>query len=380
MVDQSNHPGMSVRQQWSGGVAVAVLILAGLFVVREFLPALAWAVVIAIGLWPFYARLGRRWPQYRRGLLPGLAILLILIVLVVPLTMVGLPVLKDTHEAAGWLQQAKTTGLPPPAYLAHLPFGDRLSQLWRDNLGQPGSLSVLAGRTMQGGVVRLGERFGAQALHRLMLMGFMLLALFFLLRDAEAVTEQLRIASRRAIGPAGERVGQQMFRQVQGTVSGLVLVGLGEGLILGVVYALAGAPHPALLGLLTGLLAMVPFGAGLAIGVAALALLAAGKTIAALVVLGIGLVVTFVADHFVRPVLIGGATRLPFLWVLFGILGGVETFGLVGLFVGPAILAALILLWREYVGDKAGPINPEPADAPACAPDGDPPRDETPAH
>jgi predicted PurR-regulated permease PerM len=58
--------------------------------------------------------------------------------------------------------------------------------------------------------------------------------------------------------------------------------------------------------------------------------------------------VTFVADHFVRPSLIGKTTRLPFLWVLLGILGGVETWGLLGLFLGPAIMAALMLLWREW--------------------------------
>ena len=56
-----------------------------------------------------------------------------------------------------------------------------------------------------------------------------------------------------------------------------------------------------------------------------------------------------IADHFIRPVLIGGATRLPFLWVLIGILGGVETLGLLGLFVGPATMAVLVMLWRELI-------------------------------
>ncbi len=63
--------------------------------------------------------------------------------------------------------------------------------------------------------------------------------------------------------------------------------------------------------------------------------------------------VTFSADHFVRPVLIGGATKLPFIWVLLGILGGVEVWGLIGLFVGPAIMAALIMLWREWTREPA---------------------------
>jgi len=69
-------------------------------------------------------------------------------------------------------------------------------------------------------------------------------------------------------------------------------------------------------------------------------------------------VVVFVADHFVRPVLIGGATRLPFVWVLLGILGGIEAWGLLGLVLGPALMATLMLLWREWIGAQPGPLNP----------------------
>jgi predicted PurR-regulated permease PerM len=68
---------------------------------------------------------------------------------------------------------------------------------------------------------------------------------------------------------------------------------------------------------------------------------------AAIGLIAFGSFVVFVADHFVRPAMIGGSTRLPFVWVLLGILGGVESFGLLGLFLGPALLAVLITLWRE---------------------------------
>jgi predicted PurR-regulated permease PerM len=95
-------------------------------------------------------------------------------------------------------------------------------------------------------------------------------------------------------------------------------------------------------------LAVIPFGAPLAFGVAALYLAAMGGTLTGAAVFCFGLIVVFVADHFVRPVIIGGAARLPFLWVLLGILGGLETFGVIGLFLGPAIMAALISLWRDW--------------------------------
>jgi len=100
--------------------------------------------------------------------------------------------------------------------------------------------------------------------------------------------------------------------------------------------------------LLTALGGMIPFGAPVVFGLAALLLVAQGAMTGAIVVVVLGVVVTFVADHFVRPALIGGATRMPFLLVLFGILGGVATWGLLGLFLGPAIIAAVTLLWREW--------------------------------
>jgi predicted PurR-regulated permease PerM len=85
---------------------------------------------------------------------------------------------------------------------------------------------------------------------------------------------------------------------------------------------------------------------------AGLWLSAQSAIIPAIVLVAVGSVVMFVADHFVRPVLIGGSTRLPFVWVLLGILGGVETFGLLGLLLGPALLAVLIALWRELAAPE----------------------------
>jgi predicted PurR-regulated permease PerM len=143
-------------------------------------------------------------------------------------------------------------------------------------------------------------------------------------------------------------------------VVGLVLVGLAEGLILGVVYFFVGLPYPASIGAVTGVAAVIPFAAPTVFCVAALYLIAQGKLVAAIVIVASGFIVVFVADHVVRPVLIGGHARLPFLWVLLGILGGVETLGFLGLFVGPAVLAALMALWREWT-EALPQETPDPA-------------------
>jgi predicted PurR-regulated permease PerM len=342
---------VSQGQRRAGLIATALLVLAVIYTLRNFIPALAWASVIAIGVWPLYERLVARWPARQHDLLPAAVIVMILLVLVLPLMVVAFPLFKDSHEAAQWIEDVRVKGLAPPVALQSLPYGANLTQLWQAKLGQPGAVSLLTARATQGGMLEIGRKFGAEALHRLVLVGFMLLSLFFLLKDADKVADEVHIAGRKLFGAAGERVSRQLVRSVQGTVNGLVLVGLAEGLILGLVYWVAGVPRPSLFGLFTALLAMVPFGASLALAGAVLALLMVNKLIAAAAVAAFGLLVTFAADHFVRPVLIGGATKLPFLWVLLGILGGVETWGLVGLFVGPALLAALIMLWREWVGE-----------------------------
>lgn len=367
--EQAAAPGTFVRtgadhrsrgQRRAGLLAALALAAAGTFTLKGFLPALAWAAIFAIALWPWHRRLARRWPGHPEKL-AGLFVLAVLLVFVIPLTLVTVPLVADAHGMMAWVARARQTGVPPPPVLATLPFGDRLVPLWQRELGQPGGISAIAGHAMQGGLLATARAAGAQAVHRLVLLGFMLLSLFFVLRDADEVVAQLRIGSDRAFGPAGEDVGRQIVRSIHGTVNGLVLVGLGEGVALGIVYAVAGTPHPTLFGLLTALAAMVPFGAALAFLVAAAVTLAAGNTVAAIVIVVLGFVLTFVADHFIRPVLIGGATRLPFLWVLLGILGGVEAWGLVGLFMGPAIMAALVLLWREWIGAQRGPLNPPAA-------------------
>jgi predicted PurR-regulated permease PerM len=138
-----------------------------------------------------------------------------------------------------------------------------------------------------------------------------------------------------------------MGTAVRGTVAGLIVVGVGEGVLLGIAYFVTGVPHAALLGFVTAIAAMLPFCAPISFGLAALWLLVQGSVAQAIGLVVFGAVVVFVAEHFVRPVLIGNSTRLPFLLVLFGILGGAETFGLLGIFIGPALMTVLMVLWTD---------------------------------
>lgn len=344
------------KAAWQGAaraVLAASLVALGLYVLGSFLRALVWAAILALATWPLFRRAERHLPRDRHNILaPALFTTVIALVVIGPLATLVVQLGHEARAVTAWVHDTRTNGIPVPDALQRLPLGAAaLETWWRDNLTDPEGARALLGRLDRDMLMTRGRSLGAQLLHRGILFLFALLALFFLYRDGRLVREQLLTGSRRMFGPSGERIGRQIVASVHGTVDGLVLVGLGVGLALGIAYAVLGVPHPALLGAATAIGAMVPLGATIALAVAALLLFAAGSTVAAIALFAGGSLLIFAADHFIRPALIGGTTKLPFIWVLLGILGGIETFGLLGLFVGPATMAALILLWREWVGD-----------------------------
>jgi predicted PurR-regulated permease PerM len=341
-------PILARRIAW---VVLALALTAlGCWTLWEFIPALVWATILAIAFWPSYQRAHARCPPRGHDIVLPLAFTaLIAVVFMLPIVMAGMQAGREARTIIAWVEIARREGVPPPDFLGHLPFfADQAEQWWRDNLSDPELASALLTRLRKPEYVSAGRDVGLAILHRLVTFGFCLMTVFFLFRDGDRILNQLRRGGERAFGPGAERLGQQIVASIHGTVSGLVLVGLAEGLLLYIVYLFTSVPRPALCGAITAVGAMIPFGAPVVFGFAALLVLAQGLTVHAIIIIAAGATITFVADHFVRPVVIGGATRLPFVWVLFGILGGVTTWGLLGLFVGPAIMAALILLWREW--------------------------------
>jgi predicted PurR-regulated permease PerM len=335
-------------------VLALLLVLAGLWTLHRYLVSLVWASILAIAVWPLFLRATRRWPPGRHNvLLPAVFTVAIGLLFAGPFIAVAFQAGREVHGVVRTIDRARTEGIPAPEFLSRLPVGSAPAvQWWNENLANPDAAAALLKRARSSEFVAGSPELGADLAHRLVQFGFTLLTLFFLFREGDVVLAQMQDVSHRLFGAAGERVGRQIIASVHGTVDGLVLVGLGEGLILGVAYWVAGVPHATLFGLVTAVAAMVPFGVVVAVGLAALVLVASGGVVPAVAIAAIGTIVSFVSDHFIRPGLIGSTTRLPFLWVLLGILGGVETWGLLGLFLGPAIMAALILLWREWSGTK----------------------------
>ena len=124
-----------------------------------------------------------------------------------------------------------------------------------------GAITDLLGRTDTGKYARMTQEIGLIIARRLSFFMFTILTLFFLFRDGLALGKRFHTLSHRLLGQPGEYLATLAVSAVRSTADGLVLVGLGEGALLGVAYVIFGVPHPALLGAFTGLLAMIPFGA-----------------------------------------------------------------------------------------------------------------------
>ncbi|MCT6855656.1 MULTISPECIES: AI-2E family transporter [Bombella] len=326
-------------------------IIAALWTLRNMLPALLWGCIFAIALWPLYKRATKRFGTSIWLPLSFTAILAL--VFLVPVSFISLKIADEVSGALLWVDQIRHQGIPTPNWVDRLPIASaQVKAFWAQHLNNPDTLNELVHSLRMGRGVAFGKQFGSEILHRGILFVFSLLTLFFLLKDSESIIRKCLIGSQRLFGAQGETLARQIISSIHGTVSGLVLVGLGEGAIIGVCYIIAGAPQPLIFGLATAIAAMVPLLGWIAVTGVCFLIAFKGSMLAAVIVWLIGAIVLFIADHFIRPILIGGSTKVPFLWVLLGILGGAETWHLMGLFLGPAIMAGLHMLWSLWTSNK----------------------------
>ena len=129
----------------------------------------------------------------------------------------------------------------------------------------------------------------------------------------------------------------------------LILGAIAQGVVAGIGYWIFGVKAPVLLGAVTVLIALIPFGAPLVWGSLSVWMMVTGNVWAGIGLLLWGVLLVSWMDNIVRPLVISNATRMPFLLVVFGVLGGVLAFGLVGLFIGPVLLAVSLAIWREWL-------------------------------
>ncbi len=322
-----------------------ILLASALWLMHGFIPALLWAVVIAIATWPLRVQVAQKTGLGNAGV-AAIMTASVALLLFLPILYALFHAASDLGALTRWVVAAQKSGIAVPEWLHTIPAaGDQAAAWWSTHLTNPADLSLFLGNADW--IKGLAQHLGAQAAHRLITLIFTVVTLFFLYEGGRELSEKSFSLLEKLTGEVGRRYGLQAAAAIRATVNGVVLVGLAEGFIIGVAYWIAGAPHAAVLGLATGALAMIPFAAPLIFTGVSLMLMAQGNMIAALGVFIFGMLVLAIGDHVVRPKIIGGSVKLPFLWVLFGILGGVEVFGLIGLFIGPALMALVMMMWGD---------------------------------
>lgn len=338
----------SHKELISMGLTIAIIALT-LFIIHRFIPSLVWAAIIVVATYPLYCR-WRQWFGQQHNLAALLFTSILALILIIPMSWLVTVLIKESQLLINYMQIINREGGQAPEFIKDFPMlGPDLVSYWDSNIGHPGNLKhVLSNLHVSLTptsyyIKQVGENLARRGFQ----LGFTLLCLFFFYRDGDRLFSQINYIGKYCLGLRWFRYADRLPSALRATVNGTIVVGIGVGILMGVCYAMVGLPGPTLLGFITALAAMIPFVVPLVFMFAALILVMSGSMVSAIIIVAWGTFVMFVADHFIKPVLIGGAIQLPFLAVLFGILGGVETLGLLGLFVGPVIMVLFITLWYE---------------------------------
>lgn len=336
-----------------------LIVLAGIYFFHGFLVPVLAALIIGFATWPLYRRLVRRC-RGNTTWAASVAIVVVLVGLVAPLSVAMHYAVSEATAFVRWAIEANRHGAPVPMWIEALPLvGTELAGLWREHLGAPQALGkwiqLLSGQHL-GDIYRVALGLAGNLLGLFLLLLFMLMTLFFVYKDGARIAAQVDRMGEYLLPERWQRFSRVVPTTVSATVTGMGLIAIGEGVVLGVAYWIAGVPSPVLLGVITGFMAMIPGGAPLAFTLVSLYLVGAGDAVAGLALFVWGSVELFIVDKTLRPRLVGGPVKLPFLPTFFGLVGGVTTMGMVGLFVGPVLMALLVAIWREWQIGLADPL------------------------
>ena len=380
--------GLSATTFYRRTFALATAVVVGVLlwrIVEPFLAPLGWALFLAFLLQPLQQRLTQRF-RGRESAAAAVLVVLTLVLFVGPLSVLGAVFAAQAGDLATQLQ-ASAVRLEIDSWddLAHLPvLREALSWMeqhlaisasqWRSWM-VAGAERVLQPLAAMGGALFLG------ALGTVASFLFMLILLFFLVRDGQRM-----LGTFRNLVPMDEAHKERLFGQMAAVTRAVVfstmVTAIVQGCLVGIAFALTGLPSPVVFGVAGGVLSVVPFGGtALVWGPGALVLAAQGHYGAALFMTAFGAGVIGTVDNLLKPLLISGRAEVPTLAVFIGVLGGLSAFGLVGMFLGPVVIA-LALALIAFLGEQEAarraaaapkPVEPAAPEVPLQVPAGAPP-------
>jgi predicted PurR-regulated permease PerM len=340
-------PGKPIEQIL--GIFVLLLFGAGcLIVLRPFLSALIWAAVICFSTWPVHIWLERLLGG-RRALSAALMTLLLAIMLVAPLAIVVATLADSANDMVTAATHTLEAGLPlPPRWISELPiFGKGLAAYWQSLAhNSPTYMNALKSliRPAADFALAAGTRIGAGMLG----LGLSIFITYFFYRHGQVIAAFGRQTAERFAGPRARRLLGVAGTTVKGVVYGLIGTALAQAGLAAIGFSIAGVAHIPLLSFLTFVLSFAPIGPPLVWGAVALWFFTQNAIGWGVFIVLWGFLLISSIDNILKPYLIGKTSDLPILLSFFGLFGGVLAFGLIGIFLGPTLLAvgySLIVEW-----------------------------------
>ena len=337
------------------GVTALVALLAGCFLVlRPFLSALLWAAILAFTTWPGYRVLTDR-AGLRPGWAAGVMVTAMMLVIGLPLAFAAPTSREEIDGLRNAVQSFLNEGLPAlVTAIGRFPVIGPFVQERLDafDLGVGNLFNVLrpyAGSLAQAALgLVLGIVSGVAELLIAILLSF------FFFRDGPRLALSLDRMAERIAGARGLRLVVLTGAVTRGVIYGLLGTAVVQGAMTTFGLWLSGVPQPALLGILAGVISILPIGAPVVWIPAAIWLLANGSTGWGIFMALYGAFGISSVDNFIRPWLIARGADLPLLLTLLGALGGAFAFGLLGLFLGPVLLAVAFTVIREWTDEGHG--------------------------
>jgi predicted PurR-regulated permease PerM len=339
-------------EQIAGIALIGSIVIGCGFVLRPFLSAILWAAILCFATWPLH-ELFLRWLPGRRNLTAGLMTAVLSLVLIIPFVIVGVTFTDSVREGMAWLDIQKEEGLiPPPAWVERIPWvGERISKSWSDLAADPAPvISRWKPRLQAAGLWLLRHSLDlAQGVLQLVLS---VLIAFFLYRDGEGLVARLREGFQQISGDYGQYLMDVVKTTVRSVVYGVIGTALAQGIVAAIGFTIAGVPSPMLLALFTFFLSFVPFGPPIVWVGATIWLVAQGRIGWGVFMAIYGLLCISSVDNLVKPYIISRGSKLSFIVMFIGVLGGVATFGFIGIFLGPTLLAVGFSLAQEVLGQR----------------------------
>jgi predicted PurR-regulated permease PerM len=323
------------------------------WILRPFIPAIIWAATIVVTTWPamlaVQARLGGR-----RVLAVTLMTAALLLVLVLPLSAAIATIIGNADDIVDWTKELSTLELPqPPAWVAKLPaVGERLSREWSAlATAGPGALGARVAPYLGTGMRWVFAQLGNMGLILVeFLMTVVIAAIFY--SSGEATGAWVRGLARRIAGDPGEGAVVLAARSIRAVAMGIVVTALAQSILGGIGLAVAGVPFAGVLTAVMFVLGIAQIGAGPVLLGAVIWVywkggVAWGTALLVWSVLCMGL------DNIMRPILIRRGANLPLTLIFAGVIGGLLAFGVIGLFIGPLVLAVVHTLLTAWIKQGA---------------------------